>query len=119
MLGLAGIVVNSYLTGTGALQDTLKVSGAQVSPTEIESVLTAHPHKLVVDACVGGVSGGRTSDERVPRAWVVLSDEGRKRGVAQALQELETWARKNLSSYKWLRGGIEAIHEVWRATLTY
>ncbi|KAF9816914.1 hypothetical protein IEO21_03788 [Rhodonia placenta] len=95
-----------------ALQDTLKVSGAQVSPTEIESVLTAHPHKLVVDACVGGVSGGRTSDERVPRAWVVLSDEGRKRGVAQALQELETWARKNLSSYKWLRGGIEAIHEI-------
>ena len=53
----------------------------QVSPTEIEDVLLAHPEKLVVDACVAGVSGGRTSDERNPRAWVVLSAAGRAQGA--------------------------------------
>lgn len=72
----------------------------------------AHPDALIVDACVAGVSGGRTSDEKVPRAWVVLSQEGKKRGAAQTLQDLDAWVKKNLSRYKWLRGGIEAVDEV-------
>ena len=57
-------------------KDVLKVSGAQVSPTEIENALLAYPEKLIADVTVAGVSGGRTSDEKVPRAWVVLSEEG-------------------------------------------
>jgi len=93
-------------------KDTLKVSGVQVSPTEIEEVLMSHPDNLIIDACVGGVSGGRTSDEKVPRAWVVLSEEGRRRGGHRAEQELEDWVRRNLSKYKWLRGGIEAVAEI-------
>lgn len=84
----------------------------QVSPKEIEEVLMAHPDRLITDVCVGGVSGGRTSDEKVPRAWVVLSGDGQNRGTAQALRDLEAWVQKNLSKYKWLRGGIEAIDEV-------
>ena len=54
-------------------QDTLKVSGVQVSPLEIKDLLLAHPQKLIQDVTVAGVSGGRALDEQVPRAWVVLS----------------------------------------------
>ena len=62
--------------------------------------------------CVAGVSGGRTSDEKVPRAWVVLSEAGKRRGVAEVKKELEKWHQESLSKYKWLRGGIEVVEEV-------
>ncbi|TFK52389.1 acetyl-CoA synthetase-like protein [Heliocybe sulcata] len=93
-------------------KDILKVSGIQVSPTEIESVLLAQPDKLVKDAAVAGVSGGRTSDEKVPRAWVVLSSAGRKRSKAEVVEILHAWTRENLSKYKWLRGGIQIVHSI-------
>ena len=90
----------------------MKVSGSQVSPNEIEDVLLAHPQKLISDATVAGVSGGRTQDEKVPRAWVVLSPAGKKLGAAAVVKELETWHQQNLSKYKWLRGGIEVVKQV-------
>ncbi|PFH48606.1 hypothetical protein AMATHDRAFT_149468 [Amanita thiersii Skay4041] len=93
-------------------KDTLKVSGAQVSPLEIENVLLSHPQRLIEDVAVAGVSGGRTSDEKVPRAWVVLSSFGKKMGASAAVKELEKWHQDNLSRYKWLRGGIEVVKEV-------
>ena len=83
-----------------------------MSPTEIENALLANPDRLVSDVTVVGVSGGRTSDEKVPRAWVVLSDEGRKRGEQAVVQALHSWIQKSLSKYKWLRGGIEVVDEV-------
>ncbi|OCH91611.1 acetyl-CoA synthetase-like protein [Obba rivulosa] len=94
------------------VKDTLKIAGMQVSPTEIEDVLLAHPEKLIVDACVAGVSGGRTSDERNPRAWVVLSPAGRGLGAQVAVRKLDAWVRENLSKYKWLRGGIEIVQQI-------
>ena len=93
-------------------KDTLKIGGAQVSPSEIENALHAHPERLITDACVGGVSGGRTADEKVPRAWIVLSDEGRRRGADATIQALQEWTRKTLSPYKQLRGGFEVVDEV-------
>ncbi|OCH91856.1 acetyl-CoA synthetase-like protein [Obba rivulosa] len=93
-------------------KDTLKVSGAQVSPAEIENVLLAHPGGLITDTSVAGVSGGRTSDEKVPRAWVVLSEKGKTLGEAAVIKELQAWTEKNLSKYKWLRGGIEVVDEI-------
>ncbi|KAI1789578.1 acetyl-CoA synthetase-like protein [Ganoderma leucocontextum] len=93
-------------------KDILKVSGAQVSPTEIENALLAYPDRLVSDVAVAGVSGGRTSDEKVPRAWIVLSDEGWGRGEKAVVQALHSWIQKSLSKYKWLRGGIEVVDEI-------
>ena len=93
-------------------KDILKVSGTQVSPTEIENALLAFPERLLADVTVAGVSGGRTSVEKVPRAWVVLSEEGRRRGEKAVVQALHSWIQKNLSKYKWLRGGIEVVEEV-------
>ena len=101
-----------YLFTTGHIQDILKVSGIQVSPVEIEDVLLAHPKRLITDATVAGVNGGRTSDEKVPRAWVVLSDAGKRVGGDTAKRELEVWHQENLSKYKWLRGGIEVVQQV-------
>jgi acyl-coenzyme A synthetase/AMP-(fatty) acid ligase len=84
-----------------------------VSPIEIEAVLLAHPQNLIADATVAGVrGGGRTSDERVPRAWVVLSESGKKLGTSAVSKELDRWHKTNLSKYKWLRGGIEVVEEV-------
>ena len=94
------------------VKDTLKVSGVQVSPTEIEDTLRAHPDRLLNDVAVAGVSGGRTSDERNPRAWLVLSDAGRELGAEATVARLDAWVRKSLSKYKWLRGGIEVVEEV-------
>jgi acyl-CoA synthetase (AMP-forming)/AMP-acid ligase II len=93
-------------------QDTFKVSGKQVSPSEIEKTLREHPSQLVVDVAVAGVKGERLSGELVPRAWVVLSSIGKERGVEAALASLDEWARSRLSKHKWLRGGLQAVDEV-------
>ncbi|KAF9483593.1 acetyl-CoA synthetase-like protein [Pholiota conissans] len=95
-------------------KDTLKVSGAQVSPVEIEDCLLAHPAKLITDVTVAGVSGGRTEDEKVPHAWIVLSDIGKSRewGKAKVIKELTSWHQEHLSKYKWLRGGFDVVDEI-------
>ncbi|KAI0640953.1 acetyl-CoA synthetase-like protein [Trametes meyenii] len=93
-------------------KDVLKVSGAQVSPTELENALLAHPGGFIRDVAVAGVLGGRTSDEKVPRAWVVLSDEGKRRPEGEVIEALHGWAKESLSKHKWLRGGIEVVDEI-------
>ncbi|KAI0766416.1 acetyl-CoA synthetase-like protein [Trametes elegans] len=103
---------DQYLFFVERTKDVLKVSGTQVSPTEIEDVILAHPDKLVSDVTVAGVSGGRTADEKVPRAWVILSDGGKQRGEVEVIKALHAWVQKNLSKYKWLRGGIEPVDEI-------
>lgn len=92
-------------------KDTLKISGVQVSPTEIEDVIRSHPDGLVTDVCVVGVSGGRLSDEKNPRAWVVLTEEGKRIGQKETVKILDEWTKKNLSSYKWVRAGFEVVDE--------
>ncbi|EKM74390.1 hypothetical protein AGABI1DRAFT_65577 [Agaricus bisporus var. burnettii JB137-S8] len=95
------------------VKDTLKVSGTQVSPLEIETVLLANPKKLINDVSVAGVDGyGRTSDEKVPHAWIVLSKEGEQVGAKAVIKELDDWHKENLSKYKWLRGGFEVMAEL-------
>lgn len=93
-------------------QDTFKVSGKQVSPSEIENTLREHPSQLIVDVAVAGVKGERLSSELVPRAWVVLSNGGKEQGVETALATLDEWVRSRLSKHKWLRGGLQAVDEV-------
>ena len=90
----------------------MKISGVQVSPSEIEVVLRTQPEGLIEDVTVAGVSGGRTSDERVPRAWIVLSKPGKKKGTAATIKALEEWSKQCLTKQKWLRGGFEVVSEV-------
>jgi acyl-CoA synthetase (AMP-forming)/AMP-acid ligase II len=70
------------------------------------------PNKLINDVTVAGVSGGRTEDERVPRAWIVLSEAGKRQGADVTIKILEAYIKKNLSRYKHLRGGIEVIDSI-------
>ena len=72
----------------------------------------AQPDDLVNDIVVAGVSGGRTSDEKIPRAWIVLSQAGKRKGAAATIKALEEWSRQNLTKQKWLRGGFEIVVEV-------
>ena len=94
------------------MKDTLKISGVQVSPSELEIALMDQPDGLIKDVAVAGVSGGRMSDEKVPRAWVVLSEAGEKKGAAATITVLEEWSQQSLTKQKWLRGGFEIITEV-------
>ncbi|KAI0309887.1 acetyl-CoA synthetase-like protein [Amylostereum chailletii] len=93
-------------------KDTLKISGVQVSPSEIESTLVEHPGGLITDAAVAGVAGTRMSDEKVPKAWIVLSAKGRKMGKKAVVKELDAWVKEKLSSPKWIRGGYEILREI-------
>jgi acyl-CoA synthetase (AMP-forming)/AMP-acid ligase II len=97
------------------IKDTLKVSGNQVSPTEIEDTILEHPSRFITDVAVAGVKGERLSDERVPRAWVVLSTLGKQQGAEAVFAALQEWTRSRLSKYKWLRGGIQTIDEIPRS----
>ena len=69
----------------------------------------AQPEDLINDVVVAGVSGGRTSDEKVPRAWIVLSQAGKRKGAAATVEALEEWSRQNLTKQKWMRGGFEIV----------
>ncbi|KAB5595963.1 Acyl-CoA synthetase [Ceratobasidium theobromae] len=93
-------------------KDTLKVSGVQVSPTEIEAVLKAHPNAYLSDSCVAGVPGPRDDGELVPRAWVVLSPAGHKAGAEKVIRDLNEWIQSQLSKPKQLRGGIEIVEVI-------
>ncbi|KAI4294721.1 hypothetical protein K525DRAFT_281129 [Schizophyllum commune Loenen D] len=100
-----------------------------VSNINTSRVLDASSNIRVLDVAVAGVRGhGRTSDERVPRAWVVLGGEGGvgvgKEGgggvapeyaaadTTAIIRALHTWTRARLSRHKWLRGGIEVVGEI-------
>ena len=100
----------------GRIKDTFKTpAGLQVSPYQIEDTLLSEPQGLLADAVVAGVIPSlRSKDERgkVPRAWIVLSDKGKKLGVEAVVKKLEAWYQKTLSDYKWLYGGIEIVDEV-------
>lgn len=72
----------------------------------------AQPDGLVEDVVVAGVNGGRTSDEKIPRAWLVLSQAGKRKGAGATIRALEEWSRQNLTKQKWLRGGFEIVGEV-------
>jgi acyl-CoA synthetase (AMP-forming)/AMP-acid ligase II len=53
-----------------------------------------------------------TRDEKLPRAWIVLSPSGTSLGAEEALKRLDAWVREQLSRYKWLSGGMEAVDEI-------
>ena len=85
------------------MKDTLKISDVEVSPSELETALMAQPDSLIEDVVVAGVSGGRTSDEKIPRAWVVLSRAGKRKGESATIKALEEWSQRSLAKQKWLR----------------
>lgn len=86
----------------------------QVSPAELEQTLRDHPLRLVSEACVCGVPAAYKSNTTVPRAWIVLSEEGQNSGKSreEIKEELQKWVRERQSRYKWLKGGVDIVEEV-------
>ena len=72
----------------------------------------SHPQGLVDDVAVAGVPGATGRDDRIPRAWVVLSPAGQSLGIQEAVRLLDAWVREQLSRYKWLTGGISVVEEI-------
>ena len=98
----------------GRVKDTFKTpEGRHVSPFQVEDVLLSEPQGLIADAIVAGVMPDfKSEDGKIARAWIVLSDKGKKLGADVVIKELEVWYQKRLSNHKWLHGGIEIVDEV-------
>ena len=79
---------------------------------EIENILLLHPDRLLADVAVAGVRGSRFEDEYVPRAWIVLSEAGRRRGERKVVAALEQWLSTQLSKQKRVRGGFQVVDQV-------
>jgi 4-coumarate--CoA ligase len=98
------------------LKEMIKVKGLQVAATEVEDTLLDHPEGLVRDACVAGIDNGRGDGSLFVRAWVVLTEEGKKQNEGIVAKKLDEWVKSRLSRHKWLTGGIETVDSV-RLTL--
>ncbi|KHJ97549.1 AMP-binding enzyme [Oesophagostomum dentatum] len=73
-------------------KELIKVNGKQVSPSEIEEVLMAHPE--VLDCCIIGVPDEKCGE--VPLAFVVAKSINEN--------EIHAYVRERLASYKRLKG---------------
>ncbi|CCM00166.1 uncharacterized protein FIBRA_02194 [Fibroporia radiculosa] len=98
------------------MKEIFKISDFQVSPTEIEDVLRAQPEKLITDVGVVGIpasgnDNGAVAGECIPRAWIVLSPEGERRGVEAVIKVLDEWTKQKLTRYKWITGGFEVTDQ--------
>ncbi|KAK5100486.1 hypothetical protein LTS08_005235 [Lithohypha guttulata] len=96
------------------LKEMIKVKGLQVAATEVEDTLLNHFEHLVIDACVAGVDNGRGDGSLFPRAWVVLSHEGKRQGEAAVTEKLNAHVGERLSKHKQLAGGIEFVDSIPR-----
>jgi acyl-CoA synthetase (AMP-forming)/AMP-acid ligase II len=95
-------------------RDLFYVSGQQVSPTEIEDACLNEPgnSRLISDMVVVDVPAAPNSEDKVPRALIVLSEEGKKLGATSVIGELEKWSQGVLSPHQQFLGGIHVIDEV-------
>ncbi len=114
----------------GRMKETIKVKGWQVSPTEIESVLSHHP--LILDVAVAGIASenDRGFVDTLIRAYVVrrrsnglaaigelpdLPDlDGRNQPLLTERQVID-FAKSSLISYKRLSGGVVFVTKIPRS----
>jgi len=52
------------------------------------------PEGLIKGVVVTDVSGGRASDEKAPRAWIVPSQAGKRKGAAATIEAPEEFLRR-------------------------
>lgn len=89
-------------------QELIKVRAFQVAPPELEGILLDHPE--IVDAAVIGVPDPNNKESsELPRAYLVRRDAS---GSSPSEQEVNTWMKERLASYKQLLGGIVFVKEI-------
>ncbi|KAF2093801.1 AMP-binding enzyme [Rhizodiscina lignyota] len=93
-----------YFQIVGRTKELVKYKGFQVSPTELESYINAHPD--VVEAAVGGVWDAEQLTE-LPTAYVVLREHvNSQQKKVQVLRDIRSIVDAQVSGYKKLRGGV-------------
>lgn len=87
------------------LKELIKYKGYQVSPSELEGLLLAHPE--IRDAGIIGVPDEIAGE--LPFAFIVKEE-----GSNITEQEVKNFVQKNASNPKWLRGGVKFIDVIPR-----
>ena len=82
---------DGYLTFLGRRKEMIKVSGFSVFPEEVELLLCKHP--AVAQAAV--IPKPDPHKGEVIKAFIIL-----KPGVSATAEEIQAWAKENMSSYK-------------------
>jgi 4-coumarate--CoA ligase len=103
-----------YLTVVGRTKELIKVSGFQVSPTELEGYLNGHP--AIQDVAVGPDIDRERMTE-VPAAFVVLKDDVRgKEQKVSTLKDIQGSLDGKVSGYKKLKGGVWEVSSLPRTS---
>ncbi|KAK6737591.1 hypothetical protein RB195_019976 [Necator americanus] len=93
---------DGYLFIVDRLKELIKVKGFQVSPTELERILQAHP--LISDAAVVGVPDSIKGE--LPKAFVIRKSDN------LSAEEVKSFLKEKVSPYKQLSGGVEFVEEI-------
>ena len=83
-----------YFYLTDRLKRMISVSGFKVWPTEVETILQAHP--AIAEVCIVARPDARTGEAVV----AVVVPRGEVTGVEVTGAEIIAWARANMSAYK-------------------
>ena len=102
------------------VKDTMKVNGWQVTPTELEQILTEHP--LIADAAVVGVKVVEPSglEDTHPKAFVVARQthlspsKNTKNDILLTEDEVKGFVAARVARFKRLEGGVQFVDEIPR-----
>ncbi|KAK6361048.1 hypothetical protein LTS17_012953 [Exophiala oligosperma] len=102
----------------GRMKETIKIKGWQVSPTEIESILSHHP--LISDVAVAGVTSENDLGlmDTLIRAYVVCqgsNDVGAHGRPLLTEKQVEDFVKSQVISYKQLTGGVVFVTKIPRS----
>ncbi|XP_014275973.1 uncharacterized protein [Halyomorpha halys] len=104
---LARIDSEGYIYIIDRIKNLIKFHGQQVSPSEIEQVITEI--NGVSEAAVVGVPDEKYGE--VPRAYVVKKDN------TVTERDIEEVVERELAYYKWLRGGVRFVESLPKTPL--
>ncbi|SCV74333.1 BQ2448_6765 [Microbotryum intermedium] len=104
---IAWVDNKGYYFITDRLKELIKYKGFQVAPAELEGTCLECPY--VADVAVIGVWDEDQASE-LPRAYVVLSAEGKKQ--ADGAKAVREWVDARVSAHKKLRGGVKIVDMV-------
>ncbi|XP_014275959.1 probable 4-coumarate--CoA ligase 1 [Halyomorpha halys] len=97
---LAWIDSDGYVYLVDRIKDIIKFLGYQISVTELEQVISEQPG--VSEVAVVGIPHEAYGE--VPRAYIVPNEMEKP-----TRQEIEEAIKRELSHYKWLRGGVSFV----------
>lgn len=81
------------------------MNALQVAPAELEDQLLKN--EMISDAAAVGIT---LNDEEWPRAYVVLTEEAKQKGVTP--KQIQDWFKPRVAKHKALVGGVKFVDEI-------